>query len=554
MHKIFSIILIFFLGTIVQAQKPEKNATLYQTHIAFEWTAIPFVDGYIFVLKDDAQKTIASYKCTTNALLITDKMTWGKQYYWMVYATKNKKQLVANEAQSFSIASNKISEVNKAKFTILNADKKLHGSDLIFIENLGTIIDRKGNVVWYLNKQEGVTIDDKSYRSMQMHKDGFITFIGATQAYEVDINGNLNWVAPSRSVLSSGENEEYHHHFDKTSYGTYLCASYYYEKRMHPQNATKEVRVRYNTIIEFDELGSLVWSWNEKDAVDDKVLFEGSNGEEAEWAGTHMNGFVYDEKNSAIIVSCRNSSQVFVIDYLSKKIIHTWKGKPGKFNTPKFTFIDQHGPALTKDGNILVYNNNIYKDQSKALGKYPTIQLIESPFNNKNAPMLWEYSCAWNKKPDGIQTKEGFVKELENKNFLVCVGGTERIFEVNKTGNIVWECTFEKAINEDSKKIVPFANYRSYSTTYLHPNLFGVAVNKNMKKHVLEIINYGLAQQVTIVFKTADGLSEIKRMKAEMGSKVTKVEIPETITTLSTYYVEVISLNNKNVMNKILVQ
>lgn len=541
--KIYFLIIFVLSCLYCNGQSPENNTQLNYVHVPFQWAVTNNASHYVLTIFDANKKKIHQEKCLTNVALIKDKFNWGNEYKWQVTSFNKTKEISKTQLFQFKINENKLLFNSKVQFNILSADKKLHNNDLLFIENIGALIDRSGKIVWYLNKDESITLDEKSYRSMQMSPEGNITFLTNSGCYEVNLDGKILWQAPNRSVFHSEGYEQYHHHFAKTHLGTYMCASYDYQQMPHPKDTTKMVNVRFNTLIEYDQLGNYLWSWNEKDHVDKKVLFAGSTGEEADWAGTHMNGFVQDVKNNAIFISCRNSSQVFAINYLTGKILYTWSGKPGKFNQPKFAFYDQHGPAITANGDLLIYNNNIRNDAKKIY--YPTIQLVENPFNKKGN-LIWEYECTWNKKPEGIQTKEGFVSELSNGNFLVCIGGTERIFEVNKQGKIVWDCSFEKSMSDDVKKMTAFSNYRAYSASTLHPVFFGIQSQTIKNQHQITISNLGNNDSYTIVVKTADGVSEIKRIKVPTiaNGKNKTISLPNLINGYNKFLIEIISDKN----------
>jgi hypothetical protein len=524
------------------AQFPENGASLNYTHIPFQWKADANATHYYLQIKDANKKIIYTNKIIGNGVLLTDICKWNKNYTWQVQAFKQKTLLNQSEIYSFSIGINQPQEVQKVKFSVSNFDPKLSSKDLVFIENIGSLIDRKGNIVWYLQKDESITVDDKSFRSMQMTKEGNFTFLTLSGCYETDLQGNIIWQAPSYNATNPTEPEQYHHHFEKTKLGTYMCASYQFVKQPHYKNAAKTTNVRYNTMVEWDKNNTQLWSWNEKDQIDQRLLFDNSTGDEDDWAGTHMNGFVYDEKNNAYFLSFRNTSQIIAVDYLTKKTFYTWNGKASKFNQPQFSFLDQHGPHIDANGNLLIYNNNIQKGTDKK-AYYPTIQRVSNPLNKTKGNLIWEYECIWDKKPEGIQTKEGFAKALKNGNILVSVGGTERIFEITNDKKIVWDCSFEKLKSPDSDKIVPFSNYRAYSTSFLHPVFF--SIQKSNADLVIQ--NLGAEDSYTIVIKTGDGLAEIKRatLQTNAQNKATAINLfNKTLSTYKSIIVEVSSNNN----------
>jgi hypothetical protein len=451
----------------------------------------------------------------------------------------------------FNINTNKNIDKKNIQFNVVTSKKNKFENDIFFIENLGIAINRKGRPVWFMQKDERIELDEKSYRSMQLTDDGNIIFLTLNNAYETDLQGNILWEAPKPGILNAGGTESYHHHIAKTSQGSYMAISYAWVKQPHLLNASTEVNVRYNTLLEFDKMGNLLWSWNEKDHSDQTIIFENSTGDETEWAGTHMNGFVFSKKDNSLFLSFRNSSQIQKIDYLTGKVLYTWSGKPAKFNNPPFSFYNQHGPSITSDGNLLVYNNNIKTGDNKK-PVYPTIQLIQNPNDNKMGNMLWEYECKWDAKKEGIQTKEGFALELGNKNILVTIGGTERIFEVNKNKEIVWDCTFKK-IDKDSVNYIPFSNYRCYSTASLHPILFGANGSNFGGENKLMIYNLGTTDEYIITIIDKNNLSQIYSFTQKiLGQSEQNILLKKIVKKLPQgFIVEIKSKTNEQKMKQI---
>ena len=489
--------LFFFFLQIAYAQNsPTQNANFNYTYIPFEWDAVKNASSYILYIRETvSSKIIFSKKININVFLVKDILQFGKKYEWQVESIVGTKRNNYTNWIPFSINANTNLDKKHLQFNVTTAKKNAFQNDILFIEHLGIAINRKGNPVWFLAKDESVVLDDKTYRSMQMNDDGNITFLTSSNAYETDLQGNLLWQAPKEGILNIGSQEEYHHHFAKMPFGSYMCTSYAYVKQAHLKNKDKQVTVRYNTLLEFDKNGNLVWSWNEKDHTDPKIIFENSTGDEDNWAGTHMNGFAFSALDNSMFLSYRNSSQVQKIDYLTGKLLYTWSGQPSKFNNPAFTFFNQHGPSVTADGNIIIYNNNIQNFKNDT-AIYPTIQIVQNVGKNKEGMLLWEYVCKWAEKKKGIQSKEGFAIELLNKNILVNMGGTERIFEITKNKEIVWDCNFKK-LDKDSN-FVPFANYRCYTSTTLHPVLFAIHTKNTKNGTILNISNLGNADTYTI--------------------------------------------------------
>ncbi len=549
---------LFFLSFVVcisaDAQyQPAINGSYNYTQMPFEWDAAVNTTNYIIKIKElHKEKIIFSTKTKYNSFLLNDVLEFGKKYEWQITSFETNKQPKTSDWMPFSINTNANVLSKNVAFKIATAKKNAFQNDILFIENLGIAINRKGKPIWFLQRDESIAMDEKSYRSMQMTNEGNITFLAIASAYETDLQGKITWEAPKNGVLNTEGMEEFHHHFTKTPFNSYMVTSYAYSKEKHLYNSNNEVIVRYNTLIEYDKNGNVIWTWNEKNHANPKTIFDGSTGDEVNWAGTHMNGFAFNPIDNSLFLSYRNSSQIQKIDYLTGKVLYTWSGKPTKFNKPEFTFYNQHGPSITADGNLIIYNNNIQNiDTSKAL--YPTIQIVQNPTNANKGNLLWEYECKWDAKKKGIQTKEGFALELKNKNILVTIGGTERIFEINKKKEIVWDCTFKK-LDKDSINLIPFSNYRCYNTATLHPILFALNGTKQNKEANLSIQNLGNEDEYIITIMDVDNKFQIHNInKKASANQIINLNLHKEIPFLpNNYLIKVTSKTNKTKVKEIL--
>jgi hypothetical protein len=475
---LFCFLCLLCIKPIKAEYLPAHNSVLNYTQVMFEFDEVDDADSYKLMLNENG-KNIQSVTIKTTAFLSKNILKFGKKYTWQVKAYSKKKLLHTSAIFNFSIANSTKVDISKIKFSIEIAIKNKYNDDILFIDNMAIAINRKGEPVWYLPDGINVEEDKNNFRTLQMHETGTITYINNSNCYEVDINGNTLWKAPNDGAFSGDAIEYYHHDFAKTPYNSYICASYKFVEGPNFFEPKNKSRVRYNTLVEYDVNNTLLWTWNEKDHVAQKTIFENDNSSTIEVAGTHQNGFIFNKKESSLFLSFRNTSQIIKIAYPSGKVLYNWNGK-----TDTAKFYQQHGPSLTHNGDLLIYNNNIVPNADKSNIINPTIMLLSNPKNDEKSKLLWEYECAWKNRPNGIQSKEGFVKELNNNNFLVSVGGTERIFEISKSKEIVWEALCTK-YNADSNKLLPFTNYRCYNSSSLYPIYFTLQKSKKNSTSIL---------------------------------------------------------------------
>lgn len=440
----------------------------------FEFDEFNGADTYtLTVISVDDNKQFSITKKSL-ACLVSDGLHFGKKYNWYYTAQKKGQRVFKSATFEFTIENSILIDTARYRYLIQQQTRGKFQHDLIVIDNIGVAINRKGEAMWYL-PTDSAGQQKIPYRNMNFTKNGTVTFLKNASCCEKDIYGNILWQAPNDGIVSGDSNEYYHHDFAKLDDGTYLTSSYQFVKRPNYYDPQMTSRVRYNTLIQYDASGNVLWSWNEKDHVSDAEIFKQATAVDYEVAGTHLNGFDYDKKTNTIITSYRNNSTLLLIDKATGKVLNVYKGE-GKHKGEEdqagiVRFLKQHGPSFKPDGTILFYNNNVQKDD-KAIA-FPIIMNIRFLPDNSKPVVLWEYECKMKEHPEGWMSKEGYVSTLTNKNMLVCVGGSNKIFEVSPQKQVVWEMNCEEFITRENKW-QPFSNYRCHSVSSLYPQYFTV--------------------------------------------------------------------------------
>lgn len=478
-RTIVYVIISFSLTETAQAKMlPQDYALLNQTQVMFEYDQVAGATKYMITIKDATTDKPMVFNSNSLAFFVTSGLHFGKSYTWKVDALQAGRVIYSTAWLNFSIGWSKHIDTALVRYTITAPDKNAYHNDLVFIDHLGVIINRQGEPVWYFPDDKlPQSSDEFNFRAMRMTQDGTLTFIYNGRAMERSLDGFPIWDAPANTALSGAQSETYHHDLQKMPDGSYITCGYHFNNEPHYLDSKLEAHVRYNTVLQFGGNGSLQWFWNEKDHVDKGTIFRNYSSVETEIAGTHLNGFDVNPYDSSMVLSFRNTSEVLKIDMNNfGKVLYAWKPSPkvdGGIN-----FSSQHGPSITSEGNIIIYNNNINPDRTKV--HYPKVLIVSNPTAKKPSEKLWEYEIAWNKHPLGIQGKEGYALQLPNKNILVNIGGAERTFEITPDKRIVWDCTYEK-LDTATQTWKPFNNYRCGYISSLYPRYFTIARNYSGK-------------------------------------------------------------------------
>jgi len=117
------------------------------------------------------------------------------------------------------------------------------------------------------------------------------------------------------------------------------------------------------------------------------------------------------------LTSLRNMNTIAVISHTTHAVL--WKWGPSVLE-------HQHSPTAAPDGRFLVFDNGIHRRTSRVLEVDPqTLQLT------------WEFASTTG--DSWFSATRGVVQSLANDNVMVFSSNPARIFEVTRTGEIVWD-------------------------------------------------------------------------------------------------------------------
>ncbi|MFC2162831.1 arylsulfotransferase family protein, partial [Candidatus Altiarchaeota archaeon] len=136
-------------------------------------------------------------------------------------------------------------------------------------------------------------------------------------------------------------------------------------------------------------------------------------------------------KKGQMLFCLRDVNIIGVIDLMEEEVVW-WMGDEGLID-------GAHDPSITKDGNILLFDNGVSRGYSR---------IVEiDPATKKG---VWTYEAD---PPESFFSNVmGGVQELGNGNYLVTESTKGRAFEVTRDKRVVWE--FINGFDDGWRKVV----------------------------------------------------------------------------------------------------
>ena len=472
---------------------PKPGAKLSYTQIMFEHAQVTGAEKYLLeVALDDSSNSFAHpiFKLVDSSLAgMLGNFEFGKKYIWRYTGLHNNTQLGWQGPYNFEILKNNCVDKNQYRVNVHKNDHGANTGSLIMLD-MARCIDRNGNFVWFLSDLADVGSNAATFFTPPMSIEdlritpfGTITLINGVSPEEYDLAGNLLWRAPEHNDFDEPVDNKprifaYHHCFKRLNNGNYMVLD---QNTFFRTDLTDhKAMVAYEIIKEFNPAGNVVWSWSSKNYFNKEelkamVLDVPDPFLNNRLAGGHMNAFDVDEKNGFVYAGFRNISRVIKIDKKSGAVVCVWGDSMSYHGAPNGYgfFSKQHGATLLHDGSIAVFNNNVPVAKTATENdRVSEIVIFTQPTDSANSRITFKYDCSF-PATRNLSKTGGNVDELENGNLLVCMGETNRIFEITRNKKIVWSATIEKNENFDSTWR-NFAVYRAHYTSSLYPCYFTV--------------------------------------------------------------------------------
>ncbi|EPR71881.1 PQQ enzyme-like protein [Winogradskyella psychrotolerans RS-3] len=308
-------------------------------------------------------------------------------------------------------------------------------------------------------------LDDGSMLVCLKASDAAITFGGYGGVFQkINADQTIDW-----EVSYNNTTQTAHHDVDYLANGNIIFPVW---EQLLVSDATEmgfsgSQDIYPEAIIEMNPVTQeIVWEWHATDHLiqdhDSTKLNYGTvqdnpnkidinyNSAQANGDIMHMNGITIDETNNIIYVTINNYSEIWVIDHstttaqaatstggnynLGGDLVYRFGNPLAYDNVGDVTINDVHYPNLLDTGNMLVFSNNIYDNQS-AVFEYqlnPPYQLVAGEDNEPE--LVWSFTDS-----ELYSSGLGGAVRTPNGNTLIAEGRDGTVWEVSDSGEVLWK-------------------------------------------------------------------------------------------------------------------
>ncbi|MBU2995127.1 hypothetical protein KO500_01715 [Cellulophaga baltica] len=224
-----------------------------------------------------------------------------------------------------------------------------------------------------------------------------------------------------------------------------------------------------DAIIEMDPLTEeIVWEWHvidhlvqDYDSTKENygVVVDNPNKVDINYNNTqengdlmHFNGLTLDETNDILYITVNNYSEVWVLDHstttaeastssggnynLGGDLVYRFGNPLAYDNVGDITLNNVHYPNLLDTGNMLVFANDVYDNQSEVV-EYVLNPPYELVAGQDNEPTVtWSFTDS-----ELYSSGLGSGVRMSNGNTLIAEGRDGTIWEVSDSGEVLWQNT-----------------------------------------------------------------------------------------------------------------
>ena len=220
---------------------------------------------------------------------------------------------------------------------------------------------------------------------------------------EMNSKGDIVW-----------EHEDiYHHHDAQWLENGNLLYAVAEEAFVSPIGPVISDRVK-----EVNRKGKVVWEWCAWEHLFPHIFKTHECFNTDHWP--MING-LHDTGDGLVLMSLRTTSGIIAVDKETKEIV--W--------TLEYPLVaQQHDPSLTKEGNVLCFDNGNIRPNSIHHSR-----IVE--YDPKTKELIWSYT---DPMPAAFFSPYmGSVEKLWNGSYSICESAFGRIFEVTSEGELMWE-------------------------------------------------------------------------------------------------------------------
>lgn len=523
--------LFFLLNVLVLTSKaavlPAEHAVLNHSDVYIEeelkWSGrraelVLFVDSLY-----PGKKPLLLLSSALPCFRLTN-LEWGKEYFWRVkYFDADGKQIGFSPMHHFYIQGIFYPNKEQMRLRVNVNDTSKHQGGFIAVDYTRSVYDRSGRAVWTIPVEDSLMDARIQVRDLRPTDNNTFTFLTGKAPIEIDYEGHIVWKAPYPLVINS-DTVIYHHDFQKTNRGTYLVMGLKKEYRLmlgkysEEQLKTADIRkveqryyqaTQMNMMLEFDKNGKLIWSWSASPFLSDETLNYKKTVNGLPNFATHANAFGQTDNPNILYVGYRDLSRIMKVDKKTGKVLKSYgENYPG--TKEKFIAADfrkQHGTFLTSHQTILLFNNNNTGPADKTISS--VMELDNGDVLTGDA-VLWRFSLDFDTLTAGKGVSGGNVLELKNQNVFVCAGTLNRIFEVTRKKEIVWDAFVEARRAGESWQAAP--QYRANFKQKFSWHTAKVIIEVLKDKQVLQIHNTGTEEEIfeLVIKKTSSKKISLK--------------------------------------------
>ncbi len=473
--KFIGFLAITFTVFEVHAQHfPKNNSAINYTNVYFEEDFIKNAIKYELLLSTDSlisSKSTIKITAKIPAFWVNN-LKWTKRYFWLVNAYDIKGKLInTSERHHFTTITPGVFAFDSLKIHINKNNSLKTAEGLISIDHTRSIINRVGDIVWTVPAIPNLSNINSLTKDLKVTKQNTVTFITDSVPLEISFSGNVLWKGPN-SFIFKGDTISFHHDFKKINEDSYMILGnrYIYRKvlnnysdsiiKSEPKakmiNGILHKRVEVSIIMEFNSKNELVWYWDANDYLKDEDLNYKKQSNGFPNLSSHMNAFSVSDDGSKIYAGFRDLNRIVKIDKKTKEVEMSYGEKfpSGEGKVANNLFRAQHDALVTSKNTLLIVNNNLPSETNVS-------SVLEISENCKNADscLVWNFDFKFDKLTNGKSVKAGNVVPLPNENYLVCEGALNRIFEVTKKKEVVWDAFLYAKLKKD-KEWRPCPQYR----------------------------------------------------------------------------------------------
>jgi hypothetical protein len=247
--------------------------------------------------------------------------------------------------------------------------------------------------------------------------------------------GLLQKIDKNNNVIWEFKDEMLHHDFDvdldsDTVYAIkFTPVKKSFSDKIKGGRDTKSKNYWSDTIIQIDESGNVIWSWELQDNLKPEDYMLDPITPRTEWS--HSNSIKFYRTNPinnkpSLLLSARHLNTVFLIDRETGSVL--WV-------SPKGLFSYQHDATLTSSGTVLVFDNGLTRKQERP---FLWSRLVEVDI--KTNKVIWQFNGG-STGPEMASFAASIMsgsQRLPNGNTLGVNSLRGHIFEVTKEKEVVF--------------------------------------------------------------------------------------------------------------------